>query len=228
MVTRAGRSRPYRASDLGVSAGNSLTLLKRSLSRKSEIASVSARSDTGLVIFHFDSASGSTDMRSPSSTISRPVTSFLSKARSVLSLESAAGVVAARGDQVADEIVHRAAVGPGFHGGQQNPIRPLAFDVDGIGLPFDDHLFHVFLLDRPEAPFGLGRLLALRRQADLIDVVEDPEGDEEDREEQRGLPAHRRRLPRLAATNDGRDPAEHHGARQDHHRQPEDDLAQAK
>src|SRR5262249_13246285 len=85
----------------------------------------------------------------------------------------------------------------------------------------DVHLRHVGRLGGEYAPLAAFRLLPLRAQADLVDVVERAEGDENDGQNRGRLPAHGWLL-RRAAAKDGGDTAGEGDAGQDEQRQEAD------
>src|SRR5262249_35583707 len=100
--------------------------------------------------------------------------------------------VHAGGDDRRDRLVDGPAVAARVHGGENLPAVALALELDGGISALELYLGDVGRLDREDTALASFRLLALRPQPDLVDVVERAERDEDDGQDCGGLPAHRR------------------------------------
>ena len=89
-------------------------------------------------------------------------------------------------------LVDGSAITARVHRGEDLPAVAFALELDGgigaLELDLDD----VGRLDREDPPLAPFRLLALRAQPDLIDVIEGAERDQDDGQDRGRLPAHGR------------------------------------
>ena len=94
------------------------------------------------------------------------------------------------GQDVGDDLLDRPAVTARLHGGDHLPGVALALELDGIVRPLQRDLRDVLGLRGEHPPLASRRLLTVGRPPHLVQVIERPEPDEKNREDDARLPPH--------------------------------------